>query len=166
MSRQATAPTPISKPEVVVADGLPDRLLSGNERLVRAVERTFGRRRDTPCDQPLEPTFAVVAGGVGGWRGSRATRDPSPPRVIIALYFGRCCAIMVSAPPRRAAGSTRRSRSLSAPRRKFHPIRGVPEGVSLRPRRLAQRCCATPPASSPPSLRPASRWDRTPGGKH
>ena len=38
---------------------------------------------------------------------------------------------------------------LSATHRKFRPIRTVPGGACLRPRRLAQCCCASPPASSP-----------------
>jgi hypothetical protein len=40
---------------------------------------------------------------------------------------------------------------LSGPRHKYSRIRVVPGGAWLRPRRLAQRCCAAPPASSPPT---------------
>ena len=48
-----TVPTGRLEPEVVLLEGIPDRLLTASA-FVGAVEGVFGRGNDTPTDQTLD----------------------------------------------------------------------------------------------------------------
>src|ERR1035438_2316956 len=73
------------KPEVVLANGVPDRLLSAHQSLVGAIEGVFGSGGDTPTDQALNSTVGLVRIAPGLGHCSRIESRPA-----VAVVQRRC----------------------------------------------------------------------------
>src|SRR5450755_2254988 len=73
------------KPEVVLAQDIPDRLLNPQELLVGAFQGVFGSGRDTLADQAFDPTFGLA---IATPRLSH--RTPLEGRLAAAVVHSRC----------------------------------------------------------------------------
>src|SRR5664279_5720623 len=73
------------KPEVVLAQDIPDRLLSPQEPLVGAFQGVFGSGGDTLADQAFDPTFGAA---IATPRLSHRTRLED--RAAVILGRSRC----------------------------------------------------------------------------
>ena len=80
-------PTGRLKPEVVLAKGIPDGLLSAHQSLVRAIEGVFGSGGGALADQTFDSTFGSALGAPGlAPRG----RIEGRPAVALVLLAARC----------------------------------------------------------------------------
>ena len=128
----------------------------GDRRRGRLRQAAPRRARQAPARfMPCTPVFNLTGqpaitmpAGFGG--------DGLPLSVQLVGRVGRrgrrCTRWRARSRPR-GHGRAPPAARLSAPRHKSVRIRAAPGGAWHRPRRLAQRCCASPPASSP-GIRP------------
>src|SRR5450755_125365 len=73
------------KPEVVLTQDIPDRLLNPQELLVGAFQGVFGSGRDTLADQAFDPTFGLAIATFG-----LVLRSRIEGRLAAAVVHSRC----------------------------------------------------------------------------
>src|SRR5580693_2865567 len=97
--RRQPVPTGRLEPEVVLIEGVPDRLLSAHQALVGAVEGVFGGGSDALSDEALDWTLGLRLGARGLGHCSRLGGRPG---VAGSRYEGRSAvAVVLRCAPRR-----------------------------------------------------------------